>query len=158
MGLGVSGQTQSFEGNMTCQANSRTQSPGADGHVYGAFNIAYGIGSAGSWVQHSRRRLPPSNLYPQPCSSSWPSHRWSGKPHTRLVAMPAETWAHAYFQLYDHTSNGWMTIAFLDLGLIAICTVITACFFGDPTALRSMMVRLRASRRLRERRSGASDV
>ncbi|KAM5534344.1 hypothetical protein V8D89_011937 [Ganoderma adspersum] len=84
------------------------------GHVYGAFNIAYGIGSAVGPVIGG--------------------------------------------QLYDHTSNGWMAISFFDLGMITICTVITACFLGDPTALRSMMVRLRARRRLRERRSGAAAV
>ncbi|PIL30877.1 MFS general substrate transporter [Ganoderma sinense ZZ0214-1] len=84
------------------------------GHVYGAFNIAYGIGSAVGPVIGG--------------------------------------------QLYDHTSNGWMAIAFFDLGMIAACTLITACFLGDPTVLRTMMIRLRACRRLRERRRGVVAV
>ncbi|KAI1786300.1 MFS general substrate transporter [Ganoderma leucocontextum] len=84
------------------------------GHVYGAFNIAYGIGSAVGPVIGG--------------------------------------------QLYDHTSKGWMAIAFFDAAMISVCTFITACFLGDPTALRSIMLRLRACRILKERRGGVAVV
>ncbi|EJF58463.1 MFS general substrate transporter [Dichomitus squalens LYAD-421 SS1] len=80
------------------------------GHVYGAFNMAYGVGSAVGPVIGG--------------------------------------------QLYDHVPRGWMAICLFDAGLVVICTFITVCFFGDPTALRSISTYLRTRRRWSEQRNG----
>ncbi|KAI6136941.1 MFS general substrate transporter [Pisolithus sp. B1] len=80
-------------------------------HVYGAFNLAFGIGTAGE-------------------SST------SGSGLTKLIFCKlALLWA-----IYDHVEHGWTTICAITVTLIMLCIILAFCYTG-PEPLLSKVFR-----------------
>ena len=86
---------------------------------------------------------------------SWARYRGSGASETMLYIHGRKKLM-LHLQLYDHLSRGWLAVSLFDAGLVVLCTLVTVCFFGDPTALRTLLTRLRARRRLSERKREAA--
>ena len=96
----------------------------ADGHSYGAFNVAYGLGSASEKI---------------PYSLSVPSHRLSELQVGPVVGG----------QLYDkftiqpiangRIAKGWMIVNLFDAVAVIACIIYSLFFFGvDPPARRAL--------------------
>lgn len=99
-----------------------------DGHLYGAFNVAYGLGSA-------RKHL----LLLSPCLCA----RYSHPAHEVGPVIGG--------QLYDHLSpyEGWRALCIFFAALVLVSVVITASYYGSPTYAHRAMEYIRKRRAAR---------
>lgn len=96
-----------------------------DGHVYGAFQLAYGIGSAGKLFLIS-----------------------SVDKVSSVKAGPI-----IGGQVYEHVELGWLTICVLSIGLFIVCTgLAVSCIGEEPLLARALR---RHKKRVLERTSTA---
>lgn len=82
-----------------------------DAHCYGAFNLAYGVGSAGP-LRFGTANLDPEIITVGPLMGG---------------------------QIYDHLGNGWVVICVVSAGITLVGLLMTAFFMGEPTAVRQIM-------------------
>lgn len=83
-------------------------------HVYGAFNLAYGIGSA-------------SETFP---SFSIPA-----------VLMPSLVGPLIGGQLYDHVLHGWTAVVGLAAGLMLVAATVAFTYTGEPPLAKRLVGR-----------------
>jgi MFS transporter, DHA1 family, solute carrier family 18 (vesicular amine transporter), member 1/2 len=86
-------------------------------HVYGAFNLAYGLGNAREYIPVI------------PCHFS---------AYLSLIVGPI-----IGGQVYDHVPHGWSAICFISAGIFGIAAFLSFFFAGSDPLVRKVRRRLR---------------